>query len=274
VGNSTWLRAALFLLFFGPFSAFAGEPAKVERTIAKEPNYKGKPRYCQLVFGPKASEWVWLVQDGEVLYVDRRGNGDLTGAECKILAAKTPERTVEGRFDFEVTDLTVGGRVHKKLMVHLRPLTQYAEGSLGKRAEVKAALAKDAHAAVASIYAEVDVPGLKGSGVGRRARFLAGPADLTGVLLLGDSPANAPIVHFGGPLQVTFYSERPTLRLGRSTDMVLVVGTPGEGPGTFAMVAYEDTIPEQARPVAEIAFPSARPGGAPIVERFELKQRC
>src|SRR5215510_2344046 len=51
---------------------------KVDRTIAKEPAYKTKPKYCLLVFGPKAKTRVWLVLDGDVLYVDRNGNGDLT----------------------------------------------------------------------------------------------------------------------------------------------------------------------------------------------------
>ena len=261
MGKISCLSAAVLLFCVGSTSVFAVDPPKVDRAIAKEPAYKDKPKYCQLVFGPTASDRVWLVQDGDVLYVDRKGNGDLTGADCKIVAGKTPRRTVDVRFDFEVADLTVGGRVHKKLMVNLRSLTQYDDEPLGKRPEVKAALAKDATALVAAVYAEVDVPGLKGSGAGGRARFLAGPDDLTGPLLFGDSPANAPIIHFGGPLQVTFYSERPTLRLGRSTDMVLVVGTPGVGPGTFAMLAYEDTIPEKATPVAEIAFPSAKPDG-------------
>ena len=53
---------------------------KVDRTIAKEPAYKTKPRYCLLVFGPEPKIRVWLVLDGDVLYVDRNGNGDLTHA--------------------------------------------------------------------------------------------------------------------------------------------------------------------------------------------------
>src|SRR5262249_11652334 len=48
--------------------------------IAKEPAYQNKPRYCLLVFGPEATTRVWLVLDGNVLYVDRDGTGDLTGA--------------------------------------------------------------------------------------------------------------------------------------------------------------------------------------------------
>src|SRR5262249_17986366 len=40
--------------------------------------YRGKPAYCLLVFGLEAKTRVWLVLDGDTLYVDRNGNGDLT----------------------------------------------------------------------------------------------------------------------------------------------------------------------------------------------------
>ncbi len=53
--------------------------ARLDRTIAKEPAYQSKqPRYCLLVFGSEAKTRVWLVLDGDTLYVDRNGNGDLT----------------------------------------------------------------------------------------------------------------------------------------------------------------------------------------------------
>jgi hypothetical protein len=53
--------------------------AKIERSIAKEPGYRAaSPEYCLLLFGPKAETRVWLVRDGDALYVDRNGNGDLT----------------------------------------------------------------------------------------------------------------------------------------------------------------------------------------------------
>src|SRR5262249_1657660 len=54
--------------------------AKIDRTIKKEPAYKGKPEYCLLVFGPQAKTRVWLVRDGDLLYVDGNGSGDLTEA--------------------------------------------------------------------------------------------------------------------------------------------------------------------------------------------------
>ena len=40
--------------------------------------YKTHPKYCLLVFGPETKTSVWLIVDGDVMYVDRNGNGDLT----------------------------------------------------------------------------------------------------------------------------------------------------------------------------------------------------
>ena len=53
--------------------------AKIDRKIAREPEYENQPHYALLVFGPEGKHRTWLVIDGEsVAYVDRNGNGDLT----------------------------------------------------------------------------------------------------------------------------------------------------------------------------------------------------
>ncbi len=44
----------------------------------KEPAYQGKPRYLYLAFGPTGDTRVWAVADGNRLYLDRNGDGDLT----------------------------------------------------------------------------------------------------------------------------------------------------------------------------------------------------
>src|SRR6516164_6560345 len=65
---------------------------KIDRTIAKEPAYKSKPKYGLLVFGPEAKSRVWLVLDGDVLYVDKNGNGDLTEKDERIKQVSLPEK--------------------------------------------------------------------------------------------------------------------------------------------------------------------------------------
>jgi hypothetical protein len=55
-----------------------GQLGKIERKITKEPNYTGSPRYALLILGADARAKVWMVEDGNHLYIDKNGNGDLT----------------------------------------------------------------------------------------------------------------------------------------------------------------------------------------------------
>jgi hypothetical protein len=127
---------------------------------------------------------------------------------------------------------------------------------------------------VFSVRGDVEVPGIKGGGVGGRLHFSAGPIDLNGSLQFAATPAGAPVLHLGGPLQISFYGELPTLRVGRGNEFVLVVGTPGRGNGTFAMLSYDDTIPKTVKPMAEVIYQPAKPGDPPLKEKYEIKGRC
>jgi len=65
-------------------AALSGDLTTLDRPISKEPRYERQPYYLLLVFGPQADRHAWLVLDGEVLYVDRNGNGDLTEADERV----------------------------------------------------------------------------------------------------------------------------------------------------------------------------------------------
>jgi hypothetical protein len=263
------LALAACWLTAGPALA---DPPKINRTIAREPVYRTKtPKYGVLAFGPEGKDQVWMVFDGDTLYVDRNGNGDLTEPSEKIAAeARKPGSDPEAvAYIFDVGELSVGGRTQKGLRVSFVPLKRYADTEMGERPEVKASLAKDPKATAVTLTIDVEIPGMKGGGIGGRVLYLAGLVDLNGVFQFADSPAEAPAVHFGGPLEITL-AERQKLRVGRETDLVLVVGTPGNGPGTFAMICYQDTIPEEAKPVAEFMFP----GEPPTKETVTIRDRC
>lgn len=68
--------------------ARAVDLSQVDRQVAKEPKYQGQPGYCLLVFGPEAKKRIWLALDGDKLYVDRRGQGDLTGQQTTLNTSK------------------------------------------------------------------------------------------------------------------------------------------------------------------------------------------
>jgi hypothetical protein len=79
----TCLSAVIGLALSG--RAGAADSPGIDRSIRKEPAYESKaPLYCLVVFGAEAKVRVWLVLDGDTLYVDRNGNGDLTepGERC------------------------------------------------------------------------------------------------------------------------------------------------------------------------------------------------
>src|SRR3954453_14170647 len=99
---------ALALPLLAAPAAGAADLAAARRPPAKEPAYKNPPRYCLLVFGPEAKTAVWLVQDGDTLYVDRNGNGDLTDAGERV-ALKQGSKDFR---QFEAGDLADGPRSH------------------------------------------------------------------------------------------------------------------------------------------------------------------
>jgi hypothetical protein len=136
---------------------------KVDRSIGKEPAYQSKtPGYCLLVFGPDASCRVWVVQDGDRLYVDATGTGDLTG-EGKRLAVGKP---APGK---ELTIGTVpisGKRVAPKTTLKLSVVNNRKRVAIG---------------------VDCSSEGL--------------PVEVTGISF-GDSPKTAPIIHFQGPLSL------------------------------------------------------------------------
>jgi hypothetical protein len=122
-----------------------------------------------------------------------------------------------------------------------------------------------------SISLDPKCHGLFGDAKGRRVRHFAF-IDRHGLLAFADRPRDAPVVHFGGPL--TLYL-RPGERLRQGEDpgeLCAWLGTPGLGPGTFAVMSY-DLVPEDVDPVVEVRFPAKEPGRQPVTRKYVL-QRC
>jgi hypothetical protein len=219
---------SLAALVLTALPASAADLSKIERRILKEPVYQSKtPRYCLLAIGPEAKMQVWLVIDGEVLYVDRNGNGDLT-EEGKRIAA-----TYAGMFRVGTITEPDGKTTHTKLQVRCR-----------------------------STFDQVRL------NVADQRCYSAG-GDATERLRFAESPKDAPIIHFDGPLTMRFYEGTPTLQVGVPNELDVMVGTPGVGKGSFAAL-HVCSLPQKVIPEAEVEFPAAVPGGAPQVIRCRL----
>jgi hypothetical protein len=121
------------------------------------------------------------------------------------------------------------------------------------------------------------------------------------LLALADRPADAPVIHFAGPLAMRvamengrlfvpinydekvdaakWYADNPpryeesALSRGESRLLVAQIGTPGLGRGTFATLSA-GVPPADLHPVAEMEFPAADPKAAPIRLKVDLDKRC
>jgi hypothetical protein len=241
--------------------------ANIDRTIAREPKYSGRTQYCLVVFGRQLEDRVWIVHDGDVVYVDKNGNGDLTAPGKRIVGEKDGTGMV-----FDVGTIRLGGREHRNLTVRAWKLREAGE-TFNTHPAALAALRKDRDVEMYNVSAEVEIPGLKGSGDDGRVPVGA-RMDVNGPLLFGASPRTAAVLQLGGPLHLQPESAETKLFRTFPHDFMLVVGTPGIGPGTFATVGYEKLVPTSAYLVVEAEFAAEKSGSPPVKCRYELKERC
>jgi hypothetical protein len=283
------LLALCLLLLAAP--TWAADLTKIDRTLRKEPAYRSKsPKYCLLVFGPKAETRVWLVLDlvsepwetdgsKNALYIDRNGNGDLTEPGERVACtmqkrehwfsfSRKPSYTYDPCFEAGAVVERDGKTRHTGLTVEVGSYVQlYRPVSLSLTVE------------------------------GRGKQSAGGPQ-----LRFADRPEDAPVIHFNGPLMMRvsmeggalsvpisyddnpakrrrFYEQNPPhwgqkkLTRGRDSELYAQVGTPGVGLGTFVTLSA-GAPPADVHPVAEITFPSADPKRPPITRRVVLKGRC
>jgi hypothetical protein len=264
----------------------AADLSKLDRTIRKEPAYQSKPKYCLLVFGPKAQERVWLVLDDDVLYVDRNGNGDLTEVGERI---KAPGFRADDHYLFshersiEVGDVNVGGLTHTGLVVIQR---QYRRKAVLAKDDIPSTLEQqelqghfdriwrqvpDGVVYEVRIGLDPKCYGLFGDTKGQHVKHLA-LMDRNGALAFTDRPQDAPVVHFGGPLTLCLQNAGQSLLRGEETEEVnFWLGSPGFGPGTFA-ITYHNLIPKDKQPIVEILFPAKT--GRETVTRKYLLEAC
>ena len=243
----------------------------------KEPKYAGKPVYAAIAFGPTPADKVWLALDGDTLYVDRTGPGDLTAAGSKVPAELPrhgrPRDDADG-YNFLVGGVTVNGRTHQNITLYVSPLKGYADSYADSVPGFKEVLKADPAARAYRLNVSASRPGLAGGDPGGRVGFTAGPVDATGVLQFAATPAAAPVVRTDTRLELRAGPGKLTLRAGRTGELMLEAGCPGTGPGSFNCLMYDGTIPKDAAVAAEVTFPPRTPGDPPTRVKYELPERC
>ena len=213
---------------------------KIDRTITKLPKFESeKPGYCLLAFGPGAEHRVWVIFDGNKLFVDRNGDGDLTddGAIAADPALSMPSRS----YVFSVTDIGPA-KQEKKYALMLSTITVGASQP----------------AAILIVTRE-----------GHPAQRV-GPTDLR----FTDKPEDARVLHFGSPV----ITVRPSILIPtkldeeKATEFHVQVGTPGVGTGSFVAFLNQN-LAKNRNPVAEFTFQPAVAGAEPIVKRVVFEGR-
>ncbi len=228
--------AALLLAGNTAVGAWAADLTKIDRTIAKEPAYKSQPKYCLLVLGPEAKTRVWLVQDGDVLYVDRNGDGNLTEKGEAIKGRKEREDLTS----FEIGEITEPDGKTRYTQVRLAMQQD--------RADYLSARINGKVVQFVQLFQLADRP--------QDAPILHfnGPLtmDFDGIGALID-----------GKRDVQVYARVGTPGVGKA-----LLGRP-------VFTSTDCTaVPEGLHPVAEIEFPNKQPGGEPIRAKVTLSKRC
>ena len=243
--NLRCVLAVLVILTGFSNASLAADLEKIPRKLVKEPAYRTSPKYCLLVFGPEGKTRIWLVVDGNILYVDRNGNGDLTEKD---------------------------ERVEGQPIYYRRPGEAPRPVGITFTVEMAAKWqGKDARLMVVRSD-EIDDDDVVNVFSGNECLANTAPG-ANGVLKFSDRPQDASIIHFDGPLKMALRVDHALSRKKEPQTFQMMIGTPGLGKGSFAALNVE-VVPKDVNPVADFEFPNKVPGGNRIRVKFVLSQRC
>jgi RNA polymerase sigma factor (sigma-70 family) len=239
---------------------------KIDRTITKEPKYVSKPYYALLAFGPAAEKRVWLVLDGDVLYLDRNGNGDLTEEGERILAFAKDKINPAGQACSHFQKFTLkalGGAVGKDGAEEFQLDHWIKDPAFVPKTDFDKAIAKDRAAWESATLWRI---------VGKERIQIP--------ITFVPRASDVQISHIGGPLAVVLrFPYDQAFRRGSRPDILeVMIGTPGLSVKNDRLRALAplmtSEVPADVHPRAEIEFPGRLPADKPIRVTVVLSQRC
>lgn len=239
------LHISMLVGLLGAAPAAAIDYDTIDRSIGKEPVYSGKPEYVLLLLGAEARRRVWIVIDGEAIYIDRNGDGDLTEAEerfatsddCKQIDISDPAGDKKYVIDRLRVHRDENGKHPPFLLAHVDvgpspSFQQYCDARLG---------ASPAEAAI---------------------------AHFDGPLAIGPST----IAWKVPPETVLTTGAKPD-------DLYAMVGTMSERHKCWVVVishksTTECCFPDAVRPRVAVEFPAQASGAPPVIEQYTLDKFC
>jgi hypothetical protein len=260
-----WRPFALLLvgvtLFLFPSAGWSLDLATVPRQIHKHPKYRSEqPKFGLLVFGPNAEARVWVVIDGDTLYVDRNGNGDLT----------EPDE----RFDLDVSHLTKETRDDAKTLKSIMLHDPKQKPELAK--DDQPILSCELRVTWFHVFQLVPTEGSYQEKSWTKNTFdvaiFANGCNEFARAEFGDSPDEAAVVSFLGPKTFKYdCPEEPVFQRGEGNYLRIAIYCEGiQGKS----VIDHDFVPASIHPVAEIECPSRFADRPPVRIRAELTHRC
>jgi RNA polymerase sigma factor (sigma-70 family) len=234
---------------------------KIDRTIVREPTYKTQPFYALLAMGPEAKKRVWLVVDGDTLYVDRNGNGDLTERKNRVRNPKKGEFAPGMYKHFDSYDLGTVEGLHLQLNYWVRDRDFVPDNDFEKRIRKN----HEENGWEFSTLFRINADGTKSGQI---------------PLCFCRRPQDCQVSHLGGRLTFALRAPEfyPLERHSEKNSLNLMIGTPGlparkwEKP-VFAPLGTGE-VPKNVHPVAKFEFPHKKEGEPPIKLEFVLKERC
>src|SRR5207244_1798167 len=146
---------------------------------------------------------VWLVQDGDTHYVDRHGNGDLTGDGNRV---KVKQGSVGDR-SFEVGDLTIDGLTHTGLSV---TQMKASPGVVGNDQEWERIKKSGPEPWMWWVRITAERAADDKRALPRKIGYIIN-GDGAGMLLFAARPQDAPIIHLNGPFTLALQDRKQRL---------------------------------------------------------------
>lgn len=246
---TTRVSASLILaILLNEILTFGVDLSQIDRTIRKEPAYQSQPSYCLMVFGPEAKTRVWLVQDGDRIYVDRNANGDLTEPGEKLTPSKREE------FTTQVDNKPAPYRTWTYSIGTIEP-----EDKTGPHTELKLTRYQIGQPPANQIIS------LKVNG---KTLQYAGWAPI-----FSTNRATASVIHFGGSVMAQPLRSKEISLSSKNPELHLRFATPGLDKQSFASLGYE-AVPANVQPVAIIEWPAKQGGASVEPSQVILASRC
>lgn len=233
---------------------------KINRIIVKEPKYKTQPYYVLLVIGPEAKKRVWLVVDGETLYVDRNGNGDLTEANKRVEGPKKLDFAPGMYKHMNAFDLGEVQGLHLRVDFWVRNKDFVPDNDFDKSIH-------KGH--VENGWEFATLVRLNPAG-----RIISGQIPVT----FCRQPKDTQVCHLAGRLTFTLRANDSLERHSDKNILQVMIGTPGLPARNWSKPVFAplgtNEVPADLHPVARFEFPHQDAKQPPIKLEAVLNQRC